>query len=284
MDVRRLCVLAVACAAGLVASARPGRAGFVVFSAGGDNTPGSIQGTVDAFRAALGDPNNGNTPGPLASGRREINWDGGGSVVASPAGTPFNGFRNIRGGSFTTPGTGFLQTPLDAPELTGINPTYGTTFGVFSPVRIFVPLGSNVTDATFSIPGTNGADAATVAGFGAVFTDVDTAGATTIELFDRGGDSLGVFDVPTGTTASGSFSFLGVLGDAGEKIARVRITTGNAALGPDDNPANGVDVVGMDDFFYAEPQAAAVPEPASLALAGTGLVGLVWARRRAAVG
>ena len=35
--------------------------------------------TVDAFRTALGDPNNGNNPGPLASGRREINWDGGGN-------------------------------------------------------------------------------------------------------------------------------------------------------------------------------------------------------------
>ena len=45
-----------------------------------------IQATVDAFRAALGDPNNGNAPGPLASGRREINWDGGGSTDTSVGG------------------------------------------------------------------------------------------------------------------------------------------------------------------------------------------------------
>jgi hypothetical protein len=54
---------------------------FITFSVGGDDTPASIQPTVDAFRAALGNPNNGNAPGPLAQGRREINWDGGGPLM-----------------------------------------------------------------------------------------------------------------------------------------------------------------------------------------------------------
>src|SRR5438876_7068733 len=36
----------------------------VVFQAAG-STAASIQSTVDAFRAAVGDPNNGNNPGPL---------------------------------------------------------------------------------------------------------------------------------------------------------------------------------------------------------------------------
>src|SRR5262249_60471077 len=72
----------------------------VVFSASGPNAA-SIQGSVDAFRAALGNPNNGNNPGPLPSGRREINWDGGGTATTvSP--TPFNGFQNIRGPLFST--------------------------------------------------------------------------------------------------------------------------------------------------------------------------------------
>ena len=43
-------------------------------------TAASIQGTVDEFRAALGAPDNGNG-GPQATGRREINWDGGGSTT-----------------------------------------------------------------------------------------------------------------------------------------------------------------------------------------------------------
>jgi MYXO-CTERM domain-containing protein len=271
----------MACA---LAWAAPCMADFVVFSAGGDNTTASIQATVDSFRAALGDPNNGNNAGPLGAGRREINWDGGGATTASPAGTPFNGFLNIRGASFTTPGTGFLQTPLDAPELTGINASYQTTFNTFSPVRIFTPLGSNVTDVTFAVPGTNGAVVATVAGFGAVFTDVDLADSTSLEFFNIGGKSLFTLNVLPGTVADGSLSFLGAIANAGERIARVRITTGNAALGPNDNPGGGVDVVAMDDFIYSEPKA--IPEPSSVVLAGLGLLTVAglgrWRRRRAA--
>jgi hypothetical protein len=77
-----------------------------VFQAAGP-TADSIQGTVDEFRAALGDPNNGNNPGPLASGRREIDWDGGGNnnTTTAPV-TPFNVFLNTRGGQFITRGQG----------------------------------------------------------------------------------------------------------------------------------------------------------------------------------
>ena len=58
---------------------------FSTFSVGGNASTASIQATVDAFRAALGNPNNGNAAGPLASGRREINWDGGGPPVDANA-------------------------------------------------------------------------------------------------------------------------------------------------------------------------------------------------------
>src|ERR671939_48454 len=37
---------------------------------------GDITSAVNEFRRLLGEPNNGATPGPLPSGRREINWDG----------------------------------------------------------------------------------------------------------------------------------------------------------------------------------------------------------------
>ena len=50
----------------------------------------------------------------------------------------------------------------------------------------------------------------------------------------------------------GNFSFLGIkFTDA--RIASVRITTGDAALGPDDDSKN--DLVVMDDFIYGEPKA-----------------------------
>jgi hypothetical protein len=256
------------------ASADPGdnlRQQFVppiVFQAAGP-TAASIQGAVDEFRAALGEPNNGNTPGPLASGRREINWDGGGAnnTTTAPV-TPFNVFLNTRGGQFTTPGIGLSQAPPSGGPQGGLaglfnNPTYGTIFSTFSPLRLFTPVGSNITEALFFLPGTNGAVPATVSGFGAVFTDVDqpdgsgpgtkrgNRGASTlIEYF--GADNKVLFSsfVPA-SPGDASLSFFGIVFDE-PLIARVRITTGNTAPGPDDDEKH--DIVMMDDFIYGEPQ------------------------------
>jgi hypothetical protein len=264
---------------GLALAAASAHAGFDTFSIGGDTSTASIMPAVDAFRFALGNPNNGNAVGPLVGGRREINWDGGGATTASNVATPFTGFQNSRGATFTTPGTGFTQTPLNDVALTGIQASYETAFSTFSPVRIFTPLGSNITEATFSVPGSAGAGQATVSGFGAVFSDVDLPNSTTIELFNLANTSLGVFNVPPGTasTAPGrGLSFLGLLANAGERIARVQITTGNQALGQPDSNGNPVDVAAMDDFLYSEPDL--IPEPASAALAV--LCGAALAARR----
>ena len=151
-----------------------------VFQAAGPNIA-SIQNTIDQYRTALGATNNGNTPGPLSkdSGHREINWDGGGNndTTTAPV-TPFNTFLNTRGALFTTPGTGLSQAPPSGGPQGGLatlfnNPTYGTIFSTFSPLRLFTPVDSNVTEALFFVPGSNGTVPAKVSGFGAVFTDVD---------------------------------------------------------------------------------------------------------------
>src|SRR5436190_6073190 len=145
-----------------------------VFQAAGP-TAASIQSTVDAYRAAIGNVNNGNNPGPLMSGRREINWDGGNPAImdTTPPVTPFNVFLNTRGSRFTTPGVGLSQVAPAGLEALFGNPNYGEIFKTFSPSRLFTPVGSNVTDSFFFVPGTNGAKPAAVTGFGAVFTDVD---------------------------------------------------------------------------------------------------------------
>jgi hypothetical protein len=222
---------------------------------------------VDAFRTDLGNPNNANAPGPLNSGRREINWDGGGAATTvSP--NPFNGFQNIRGALFgSATATGFVQAPPSGLATQFGNATYGTIFGPFSPQRLFTPIGSNITDVTFFIPGTNGAVPATVTAFGAVFADVDLATSSHLEFFGLQGNSLGVFDVLPGSTPDASLSFLGV--DFGtDRIARVRITSGNTAPGPNDLPTSNIDVVMLDDLLFSEPRA--IPQAAGLTLVGLG--------------
>ena len=234
----------------------------VVFQAAGP-TAESIQGAVDAFRAALGDPNNG-SGAAQTSGRREINWDGGDptNVTTTAPVTPFNVFLNTRGAQFTTPGTGLSQAPPSGGPQGGLaalfnNPTYGNIFKTFSPSRLFTPVGSRITNGFFFVPGTSGASPATVTGFGAVFTDVDKprgdtrqgTHSTLIDYFDTEGHRIFTGFVPS-APGDGGLSFLGVMfGDA--RIASVRITTGDTAPGPDDD---GRDIVMMDDFIYGEPQ------------------------------
>jgi hypothetical protein len=232
-----------------------------VFQAAGPNIA-SIQGTVDAYRAALGGVNNLNLPGPLATGRREINWDGGGSTATAIVGTPFAGFLLTRGGLFTTPGTGFVQAPPDGLATTFGNPSYLTAFQPFSPLRLFSPIDSNVTDAQFFVPG-GGDIPATTTGFGVVFSDVDqpdgsgpgnkrgNRGASTlIQYYDVDGQLLFSSFVPA-SPGEATFSFFGIMfNDA--RIARVRIITGDAAPGPNDEPER--DIVMMDDFIYGEPR------------------------------
>ncbi len=237
-----------------------------VFQAAGPNAA-SIQSSVDAFRDALGNPNNGNA-GSLGTGRREINWDGGGAndTTTAPV-TPFNVFLNTRGSQFTTPGIGLSQAPPSGGPQGGLaglfnNPTYGTIFKTFSPLRLFTPVGSNITDTLFFLPGSNGSVPATVTGFAAVFTDVDQPdgsgpgtkrgnrkSSTLVEFFGVDGQLLYSSFVPA-SPGDGGLSFLGIkFNDA--RIASVRITAGNVAPGPDDDQEN--DIVMMDDFIYGEP-------------------------------
>ena len=236
----------------------------IVFQAAGPDTA-SIQGAVDSFRAILGD-NNLNNPGPLAKGRREINWDGGNPSVLDTTApvNPFVTFLNTRGSQFKTPGLGLSQAPPSGGPQGGLavlfgNPNYAKIFRAFSRSRLFTPVGSNITVASFSIPGTNGVAPAAVKAFGVVFTDVDqpdgvgsntARSSTRIQYFDRNGGLVFTSFVPA-SPGNGNFSFVGIAFDDA-RIASVVIKTGDVAPGPNDVRLH--DIVMMDDFIYGEPQ------------------------------
>jgi hypothetical protein len=216
---------------------------------------GDIAPPVQLFRSLLG-PNNGGGPDGRARGRREINWDAVPDHLASPNPYP-SGFFNARkaprarGAVLTTPGTG-LRVSADsdnpagaAPLFADINPSYADEFATFSAERLFSPVGSNVANLTFRVPGTS--RKAVVRGFGAVYTGIDKVENTAFQYFDRRGRSLGRYAVPRGRDR---LSFLGVVFDEAV-VARVRIEYGNGPLGPADGGA--VDVAVMDDFIYGEP-------------------------------
>ena len=232
----------------------PGPQGTIV------SATGDVAAKVADFRTLLGDPANGGTPGPLPTGRREVNWDG-------AAARPFNNQDHFPADFFNTTvkaglvydGASFRNDSLLFAE---INPNYANEFKAFSPKVTFSAIGGNVIDAVFRIPGAT--TPGVVTGFGAVFSDVDLDGVTSIEPMDKDGRSLGRLFVPRRSDTNG-LSFLGVKFDQAI-VASVRIVCGNGTLGATTNDVTDggtADLVVVDNFIYGEPQP--IPGSASAA-------------------
>lgn len=221
---------------------------------------GNIDSVLKEFRDLLGTLNI--APGIPATqgGRREINWDGVPPMFTNNNSFPADFFAATdpalpngrkRGLLYSTPGSGFSVSDND---FSFVDATYDNQFNDFSPARTFIAAGSNITDNFFKVPGTN--INASVQGFGVVFSDVNNASSTSMEFYD-GDRLLGTFKVPNiGNNNPGGFSFLGVF-FPNEKVTRVRIFSGSAALSPGQNDLSnggGKDLVVMDDFIYSEPK------------------------------
>lgn len=238
----------------------------VVRQGAGANAAG-LQATVDLFRADLGgslNPNNGQS---FTTGRREVNWDGVPDNFSEPNNFPPNFFNanSPRGIMFNSiedaTGAALNQFAVSSTTASGVpvrfgnlNASYGNTFQTFSPQRLFIARNTHMIEVTFFIPGTK--IPATVSGFGVVFADVDSAtggNRSLIRVYGADGTQLSAASAPV---HDGGLSFVGISFNAGERIARVVIESGNAALSATNNDeVDGVDVVAMDDFIYGEPRA-----------------------------
>ena len=190
-------------------------------------------------------------------GRREVNWDAVPANFTNSNNFPFDFFGAFdaalpngrkRGLILTNTGTSFR---VDSTDFSDIDPSYKDQFEAFSRKRLFTYVGNNITEVTFTVPGTN--TPAFTKSFGVIFSDIDVADATTIEYFN-GSKSLGVFKA---ATAPQGFTVLGV-SFPDEKITRVKIIAGNGLLGAgikDITNGGAKDLVVMDDFIYSEPKA-----------------------------
>jgi hypothetical protein len=214
---------------------------------------GDVAAQVAAFGLAIGDVNNKGEPGLHAAGRREINWDGVPAQFTNTDTFPGNFFNqnSTRGAVYSVSnGTG-LRVSDDG--FTDVNQTYASEFVPFSTPRLFAPTGTNQSEITFRIPGSD--TAAAVRSFGAVMVDVDKANTSRLRAYDK--ENRLIADVPApARSAPTAFSLVGVTFDQ-PVIARVVLTLGEAPIGAgiDDLSYGGlVDLVVLDDFLYSEPQ------------------------------
>jgi hypothetical protein len=251
---KKLLLTAGAALALTLGLAAPASAGQVVHSGSSADAAG-LNPFRDHFRDDIGGGNTQGLNGSFGGVRREINWDG--TPVdksepnflppdffntTSPRGAVFSGAPN-----FMVSGAGTFGT-LDA--------TYTTAFEAFTAQKIFAPIGATVYDVKFFVPGTT--TPATTSGFGAVFTDVDTAGVSKIDFFGLNGELLKSVPAPVSGPANGGFSFAGLsFTTPAERISSVRITTGNQLIAtePDISQGGAGDVVALDDLLYGEPRA-----------------------------
>lgn len=245
--------LTAACGDGTVSSELDAsRAGGVIIRRDIGHMPSDIQDTVDLYRQDLGGVNNVGAVGTQAEGHREINWDGVPAAQSAP---------NLFPGDFFKARGILISAPCDQLQVSAKIGEADVEFGnldrilpklfrTFSPEKLFAPVGSNILEMTFTVPGS--LVPATVTSFGSVFTDVDLKNVTKIEYFDEKGKHILTVPVDPGH-GNESLSFVGVKFTDGRRIAKVRITNGNVALGSYAGESQWKDAVAVDDFLYGEP-------------------------------
>lgn len=214
---------------------------------------GNIQDDLDRFRTLLGGKLN-TTPGAVG-GYREISWDAVPDELVGKS-MPHNFFNTpgdnvpagLQRGLTYEPGSGEFR--VSATNFIEVNNTTGGEFAAFSGNKTFANISNNLWPIKPEVPGQT--VAATVRGFGIVFSDVDAANSTFMEFFSED-KSLGKFFVPARSGGS-SFSFLGVY-FKDVKVTSIRVGHQGvlASGGKDVSDGGTADLVILDDFIYDEP-------------------------------
>ncbi len=218
-----------------------------------------LNSVVELFKAKLAGPllDSANATA-AASGYRDVGFDG----IPSGSINPFAGnyfTQSVsRGLLLSTPGTGFQvsQSSGSTQRFGNIDPSYTSLFSTYSATQLLTPLGSRITNVTFTDPqNPQNIGNATVKGFGAIFSDVDVAGSTTFEAFGIvGGVETSLTGVRNVIPLNNGLSFIGVVFSEGERITRVQLTSGNTALATGQLETGGVDLVVLDNMLYSQPQ------------------------------
>lgn len=214
---------------------------------------GNITTRLNEFRQILGATLN-TTPG-VTGGRREINWDGVPDSLLdkampvdffNPAGSDASLAIFQRGLVYDTIGD-FIVTN---DQFASVNSEATAEFEAFSGNKTFANVNATLWEIDPQVAGSS--LAATINGFGIVFSDVDVANSTFIEFF-HDNESLGKFFVPVHDNTN-SISFLGVY-FKNKKVTHLRVGhDGKLSDGEKDITSGGTkDLVIMDDFLYDEP-------------------------------
>jgi hypothetical protein len=239
-------------------------------------TAADIQGKVDAFIGDLG-----GSPS-LANTVHTLNMDVVTRDFSSPYGLPLDYFSiaSPQGLRFGTSGQGVQVSAPDCGDCNlpmrfgNLNPTYPSSFQTYQSERLLAPIGSTSMDVYFTVPGSLSSPAS-VRGFGVVFSDVDIANSTTIELYDQNDHLLYANSAPV---SSGGLSFLGVTFLDSDRVARAHLTLGNSLLGNTDGGTQ--DVVTLAGLFFGDPQPVPEVEPFKLILLGMGAMAFMHWRRK----
>ncbi len=207
-------------------------------------TAASIQATVEQFRYDVGGGNTLGDNGSFGGKRREVDLKSVADIFSGHAVPPNSLNLHLSGGIvLATRGSGFQVSQRHAASNPGANESLDGYEG-FSE-RLLSPVGSNLTDISFKIPGTT--MPATISSFGVVFKNLAGDDHASMQFFDANGIDRGTFQIPV-TESEQGYSILGITFTDGERITRVRIMNGKAV--PESTHQSGR----MVSFIYSEPQ------------------------------